>query len=108
MSEFVHSKQVHVLFCYMSWVLYTCLQRFASQVPDPLKDWPMGLRDGINELEETKTAHLHRVVCLGIGLPVVLSKPGGEYVALGVRNNSDGESSVQRPCSIKIYFTWMD
>ena len=61
------------------------------QAHDQLKGWPTGLRDGLGRLEETKTAHLPRVVCLGIGLPVVLSKPSGQHVALGVCNNSDGE-----------------
>lgn len=46
----------------------------------------------MEQLEETKTAHLPRFVCLGVSLPVVLSKPTGQLVAVGVCNNSDGKT----------------
>ena len=48
----------------------------------------------MEKLEETKTAHLPRLVCLGVGLPVVFSKPTGQLVAVGVCNNSDGKTHL--------------
>ncbi|CAM9365674.1 unnamed protein product, partial [Pylaiella littoralis] len=56
---------------------------------DPANPWPNGLREGTKNLEESKTEHLPRVVCLGIGLPIVLSKPTDQLVGLGICNNSD-------------------
>lgn len=55
----------------------------------------------MEKLEETKTAHLPRLVCLGVGLPVVLSKPTGQLVAVGVCNNSDGKACDGKACNGK-------
>lgn len=52
--------------------------------------WPTGLRHGMQRLQESKTAHLPRFVCLSVGLPVVPSKPEGQLVALKICNTSDG------------------
>lgn len=61
------SSQIHSLFASMPYFNTITLHLHPiSQVPDPLKGWPTGLLDWIEQLEETKTAHLPRVVCLGI------------------------------------------
>lgn len=70
--------------------MFLTITHYVAQAHDPVKGWPTGLRDGLEALEETKTAHLPRDVCLGIGLPIVLSMASAQHVALGVCNNSDG------------------
>ncbi|MEO9930912.1 hypothetical protein, partial [Rhodopirellula bahusiensis] len=57
-------------------------------MPNPQDQWPCGLRDGVRQLDDSKTSYLSLISCLAIGTPVVLSKQP-QYVLLGVTNNAD-------------------